>query len=178
MAKYVALLRGINVGGNTKVEMPRLKSVFEALGFNDVSTYINSGNVIFCDSRPPKLLVPLIEKALAREFNLNLRVVLRSEENIAKLCKEIPGGWTNGSEQKTDVMFLWEEIDSPDILNKVVINPKLENVLYIDGALVWNVGRENVTKGNAVKLIKTDLYKYMTIRNINTVRKLGALMKD
>jgi uncharacterized protein (DUF1697 family) len=173
---YVALLRGINVGGKTKVEMPRLKAAFEDLGGEDVLTYINSGNVIFRDKRPATDLAPLIEKAINKEFGLDVRVLLRSATNLKKLTQEIPSSWTNDGKQKTDVMFLWEEIDSPGILKKVVINPQLENVRYIDGALVWNIGRENVTKGNGVKLIKTDLYRHMTIRNVNTVRKLYELM--
>ncbi len=177
MPKYVALLRGINVGGNTKVEMPRLKSVFEKLGAAGVATYINSGNVIFSDSRVTKALEPLIEKALAKEFGLKLRIVLRSAENIAKLCKEIPSAWTNDSVQKTDVLFLWKEIDSPDIIKKVKINPKIENARYINGALVWNTRRENVTRGGGVKLIKSEHYAHMTARNINTVRKLNQLLQ-
>jgi uncharacterized protein (DUF1697 family) len=173
---YVALLRGINVGGNAKVEMPRLKALFETLGCENVSTYINSGNVIFKDSRTAKELVPLVEKAILKEFGLPVRVVLRDFENIQKLCEEIPAGWTNDMEQKTDVMFLWGEIDDKNILDKVRVNPNIENVRYVAGALVWNIGRENVTRGGGVKLIKTDFYRHMTIRNINTVRKLETLM--
>ncbi len=173
---YVALLRGINVGGNAKVEMPRLKAVFASLGCENVLTYINSGNVIFSDSRPPKELVPLAEKAILKEFGLPVRVVLRDLPNIEKLCREIPASWTNDTGQKTDVMFLWDEIDNKEILNKVVVNPEIENARYIDGALVWNIGRENVTRGGGIKLIKTDVYPHMTIRNINTVRKLHELM--
>jgi uncharacterized protein (DUF1697 family) len=173
---YLALLRGINVGGKTKVEMPRLKAVFEALGCQDVTTYINSGNVIFSDKRTAKDLVPLIEAALNKEFKLSLRVVLRDAANLKKLCHKIPSKWTNDGEQKTDVMFLWEEIDSKDILQKIVIKPEIENVLHVDGALVWNIGRQNVTKGSSIKLIKTDVYLHMTVRNVNTVRKLHSLM--
>jgi uncharacterized protein (DUF1697 family) len=174
---YVALLRGINVGGKAKVEMPKLKLAFESLGCENVSTYINSGNVIFSDKRPAKELVPLTETAIAKDFGLEVRVVLRNLENIQKLCREIPARWTNDSQQKTDVLFLWDEIDSADILDKVVINPEIENARYIAGALVWNIGRENVTKGGGVKLIKTDFYRHMTARNINTVRKLYDLMR-
>jgi uncharacterized protein (DUF1697 family) len=103
---------------------------------------------------------------------------VRNAANIAKLCKETPADWTNDSEQKTDVLFLWDEIDSPGILKKVAINPKIENVLYIDGALVWNIGRQNVTRGGGIKLIKTEFYRHMTARNINTVRKLNELLKS
>jgi uncharacterized protein (DUF1697 family) len=173
---YVALLRGINVGGKTRVEMFRLKKTFESLGCHEVRTYINSGNVIFKDTRSADKLVPLIEKAIANEFALDMPVLLRSRENVQRLVEEIPAAWQNDSLQKTDVMFLWREIDSSSILDKIVINPELENVLYVDGALVWNIARENVTRGNGIKLIKTDLYRHMTIRNINTVRKLAELM--
>lgn len=175
---YVALLRGINVGGNARVEMPRLKKVFESLGLSSVLTYINSGNVIFSDMRTKETLVPLIEKAIHDEFRLGIRIVLRDLPGIQKLCDEIPTSWANDTEQKTDVLFLWDEIDDRKIVTKVVHNPAFEHVIYIAGALVWNIGRENVTRGNGVKLIKTDLYKYMTIRNINTVRKLKALMEE
>lgn len=173
---YVALLRGINVGGNTRVEMPRLKAAFETLGFESVSTYINSGNVIFQDERSSEDLVNLIEPAIKKEFGFEVRVVVRDLDNIKKLCQEIPLEWTNDNLLKTDVMFLWEEIDDGHIMDKVVIKPEIENAVYVDGALVWNISRQNVTRGGGVKLIKTDLYKHMTVRNINTVRKLQDLM--
>ena len=174
--KYVALLRGINVGGKAKVEMPRLKGLFETMGCQQVLTYINSGNVLLSDTRKISELMPLIETAIVKEFGLHVRVLRRDLENVSKVCREVPATWTNDTEQKTDVLFLWDEIDSQDILNKVVINPVLEIVRYISGALVWNIGRANVTKGNGIKLIKTDLYKHMTGRNINNVRKLNKRM--
>jgi uncharacterized protein (DUF1697 family) len=173
---YLALLRGINVGRNAKVEMSKLRETFESLGCKHVSTYINSGNVIFADARSPKELVPLIEQAITKDFNLEIRIVLRDLPAIQNLCTAVPLSWTNDTKQKTDVLFLWEEIDNPTIVEKVVINPPLERVQYIPGTLVWNVGRENVTKGAGLKLVKTSLYQHMTVRNINTVRTLEKLM--
>lgn len=175
---YVALLRGINVGGKSKVEMPRLKKCFEDLGFDNVETYINSGNVIFNCPKSASEIVSEIEQAINNEFGLAVSIVLRDQDNIALLCKKIPKDWTNDKIQRTDVMFLWPEIDNADILRTFNYKPDIENVLYVDGAVVWNIGRENVTKGSGVKLIKTDIYKQMTIRNINTVLKLNELMKN
>jgi len=174
---YVALFRGINVGGKAKVEMSRLKTAFERLDFHNVSTYINSGNVIFQDERPAAELVPRIEKAILKDFGLSVRVILRDSDNMKRLCQEIPEDWTNDTVQKTDVLFLWEEIDNPDILNKITIKPEIENVRYIAGALVWNIDRQHATRGSGIKLIGTDIYKHMTVRNINTVRKLYAMMQ-
>jgi uncharacterized protein (DUF1697 family) len=175
---YVALLRGINVGGNAKVEMPRLKRVFESLGAQNVRTYINSGNVIFSDGRAAEELVQLIERAIEQEFKLQVPVVLRSKAEIDNLCASIPPEWTNDAAQKTDVMFLWDEIADEGILDKISINPEIENVRYCERALVWNIPRQFVTRGGGVKLIKTDYYRHMTVRNINTVRKLNQLLAD
>ena len=67
--KYIALLRGINVGGNNKVEMKKLKDVFEALGFKNVSTYINSGNVIFETNETEMVkIVEKIEQAILKKY--------------------------------------------------------------------------------------------------------------
>ena len=174
--EYVALLRGINVGGNAKVEMSKLKTIFEKIGCQKVSTYINSGNVIFEAKQPHKELVTAIEAAIKKELGMDIPVVVRDADNIKMLCEKIPEEWTNDDECKTDVLFLWDEVDSADVVNKAVINPELENVLYLPGALIWNTGRENVAKGAGVKLIGTTLYRRMTVRNINTVRKLNTLL--
>jgi uncharacterized protein (DUF1697 family) len=100
---YVALLRGVNVGGRAKVDMRELKSQFEQLGSSDVSTYINSGNVIFRDRRAASTLTRLLEKELGR------RVAVRSLTQIQALCKRIPAEWRNDKEQKTDVGFVLDD---------------------------------------------------------------------
>lgn len=174
--RYVALLRGINVGGNNKVDMKQLKGCFEKAGMLNASSYINSGNVIFESAEPGKSLKSKIEKAVEKEFGFNVPTLVVSQKRIDAVCKAVPSDWTNDSEQKTDVLFLWPEIDSGDVTQKVAINPDIERVLYIPGALVWNIGRKNITKGNGIKLIKSDIYPKMTARNINTVRKIYGLM--
>lgn len=173
MNKYVALLRGINVGGNNKVEMSKLKKVFESLGFENVSTYINSGNVIFETDK--KNLEPLIEKVLKKTFGFSLRIVIRDAKNIEKLCKNIPKDWLNNTEQRTDVLFLWDKFNtkkSIDLINAT----EVDTLKYIDGAIIWNVKRKDVGKSGMKKFIGTLIYKNMTARNINTVRKLNELL--
>jgi uncharacterized protein (DUF1697 family) len=173
---YVALLRGINVGGKARVEMARLKVVFEQLGCTQVLTYINSGNVLFVDPRPAATLVPLIEAAIEREFSLPVRVVLRDYANISLLNKETPANWTNDTAQKTDVMFLWDELDNESIMQKLMVKPDLDRVRYLPGAIIWNVDRSSVTRSGMMRLAGSPEYKLMTIRNVNTLRKLYALM--
>ncbi|MFZ2593445.1 MAG: DUF1697 domain-containing protein [Minisyncoccia bacterium] len=173
MTKYVALLRGINVGGNNKVEMPKLKKLFESLGFLNVSTYLNTGNAIFETDK--KDLQTIIEKALCKAFGFEIRVVLRDAENIHNLCKALPSHFTNDTEQKTDILFLWDEYNSKKSLS-LIKTSDVDTLEYIDGSIVWNVKRESYAKSGMGKFIGTVVYKNMTARNINTVRKLNELM--
>ncbi len=172
--KYVALLRGINVGGKTRIEMPRLKQLFENLGFTDVKTYINSGNVLFTGNAPD---VKKIEAAIETAFGFVVPVLLRNFEEIKKLVRAIPKDWANNVQTKCDVMFLWDEIDVPAILQKLPINPDIEQIMYVPGAVIWRVDRTNITRGRMVRLVGTDTHKKMTIRNPNTVRKIYKLMQ-
>lgn len=178
MTKYVALLRGINVGGNNKVEMPRLKKAFESSGYKNVSTYINTGNVIFeSDKKNPEILTQEIEKKLKSTFGFEIKTVIRDSKNIQKLCKMLPSNWENNTEQKTDVLFLWKDFDTEDTIKLIISNPQVDNLKYISSAIIWNLQRENYTKSGMKKFIGTKVYKNMTARNINTVRKLNDLMK-
>jgi len=174
---FVALLRGINVGGKTKVEMSRLQKLFESLHFTHIKTYINSGNIIFITDKDSNLQT-FIEDAIAQEFGMDIDIVLLNYSEIGVISKAIPISWTNDKEQKTDILFLRKEIDNEHVLQKLPIKPDIETVRYVPGAVLWNIKRENVTKSGLVKIVGTPLYKQMTIRNVNTVRKLEHLMTD
>lgn len=175
---YVALLRGINVGGKTKVEMAKLKVTFEQLGFEHVKTYINSGNVIFeSESTDAAKLVKQIETAITRDFNLAVPILLRSQPEIKKLVKAIPDNWVNNSAMKCDVMFLQPEIDKPKILEQIPHNPDIEDVAYYPGAVVWRIDRDKVARGKVLKIIGSEVHKKLTVRNPNTVRKLCEMMQ-
>ena len=173
MTRYVALLRGINVGGNKKVAMSKLKALFESLGFTNVSTYINSGNVIFQSSEAD---FSKIEPALKKGFGFDIAVVVRDAKNILVLCKEIPDKLQNNDQQKTDVLFLWDKYDKKSTLDLLQTNPAVDTILYFPGAIVWSVDRLNYAKSGMHKFIGTEVYRNMTARNVNTVRKLGQLM--
>jgi uncharacterized protein (DUF1697 family) len=174
---YVALLRGINVGGKNKMAMPRLKRTFEEVGLTDVTTYINSGNVIFKDSRrKPATIISALEKAIEQDFGFQIKLLIRDLAAIRKTIKALPDNWTNDNSMKCDVMFLWDGFDRKDVLNDLKIKPDIEDVVYVPGAIIWRVDRPNVTRSGMIKLVGTELYKGMTIRNCNTVRKLAELM--
>jgi uncharacterized protein (DUF1697 family) len=177
MRKYLALLRGINVGGNNLVDMKKLKAAFEAAGFNDVSTYINSGNVIFAsrENVPGKIAVA-VRSLIKNEFHLEIPVLVRDEKEMKKLAKAIPTDWRNDSDQRTEVMFLWEEYDTKGSLGLIEQKKGIDEIMYVKGALVWHIDRKDVFKSGLRKFIGTKLYKNITARNVNTVRKLAELM--
>ena len=177
MKKYVALLRGINVGGNNKIEMAKLKNCFESLGYTNVVTYINSGNVIFeTKKNDATKLTDDIQKAIKKVFKLNIPVVLRDQKNIEKVSNKIPSDWVNDKEYKTDVLFLWDEYANKNTIKLIDTNPKVDTLLYIDGAIIWHLKKKDYGKSKMNNIIGTEVYKNMTVRNINTVRKLATLM--
>lgn len=176
---YIALFRGINVGGNNKVEMKKLKSLLERTGFENVVTYINSGNVIFKKSGggSEAELARIIEQAVKDEFQLDLKIVVINSNHLDAICREIPADWVKNDEMRTDVLFLWEKYDYPGVLD-IIKYKEVDNVKYVPGALVWNVREKDYTKSNMVKLVGTDLYRHITIRNVNTVRRLHEMVNN
>lgn len=94
MGKYIALLRGINVGGNNKVPMPELKKQFEQNGFTDVVTYINSGNVIFSsDNTNEEELKKECEILITDKFHLNIPVTIISGKDLSTALDNAPSWW-------------------------------------------------------------------------------------
>lgn len=90
MPTYVALLRGINLGSHNKVAMPALRALVEGLGYEDVATYIQSGNVILGTAGSAAAVADNITKAIAREFRLDVPVVVRSRQQLKKIVDGNP----------------------------------------------------------------------------------------
>jgi uncharacterized protein (DUF1697 family) len=179
LVTYVALLRGINVGGNAIVRMADLKSCFEGLRFKNVRTFINSGNVMFqSPARTASALEKLIEAGIKKRCKMEIRVTVRSYKDLAAVCKKIPEKWVTDKATRTDVMFLWPDVDYPKIVSEIPSNPDVDRLVYVKGAVVWNVDRADYPKSKVPKMVGSTFYKNMTARNSNTTRKLLALMSE
>lgn len=176
---YVALLRGINVGGNNKIDMKELKKTFEGVGMESVTTYINSGNIIFADSTHSRSeLRNILEKAILIKHMLDIKVILRSLEEIDQMMEVLPTSWKNDKTMKSDVIFLGEEINNEKLMDELKVREGIDTVKYVPGAILWMVERENATKSGLLKVVGTKIYKDMTIRNVNTTRKIYEIMKE
>jgi len=175
---FVALLRGVNVGGNNMISMSALKKSFEALGFSDVSTYINSGNIIFTTKeKDARKLEQKIEQMLVKEYQLASKVVLRTLPEMEKLVESLPRTWKPDSGWRYNVIFLRHTIDSEKILEELELKDDIEEVIYCPGALLWSAQISELTRTNMIKLSTRKMYNDMTVRNLNTTRKLCELMK-
>ena len=175
---YVALLRGINVGGNNMISMKSLKASFEALGLKDVSTYINSGNILFKSKQADaRKLESKIEKMLVAEYRLGCKVVVRSAEEMARLVEKLPADWNDDKDWRYNVIYLRHAIDSKDILSAIGWKKDIEQVTYVPGTLLWSARVEDITRTAMLKLASHKLFQDMTVRNVNTTRKLHALMQ-
>lgn len=160
------------------MDMKKLKTTFESLGLTRVTTYINSGNILFEDTgRTPVELTVAIEQAIKKVFLLDIKTVVISGDRLNAICSEIPITWVKNDDMKTDVMFLWEEFDGPHVLDLIKTTP-FDNVKYVPGAIVWNIISNDYGRSGIMKLLGTKLYRNMTIRNVNTVRKLQELVAE
>lgn len=171
--KYIALLRGINVGGHKRVEMKKLRALFESLGCINVSTYINSGNILFESGERQENLHNKVAISLQREFGFDIPTLIKTYQEIKKIADAIPNTWQNDSEQKTDVAYLFKEIDFKEIVDLLPIKKEFIALKYVEGAIIWNVKRKDVNKSHLTQIIAHELYQSMTVRNVNTARYLA-----
>jgi uncharacterized protein (DUF1697 family) len=177
--RYVALLRGINVGGKNKVPMPTLKEVFEEVGHTEVRTYINSGNVVFDAPRMRvAALAEELEAAIETKFGFAVRVLVLPGSGVRKIAEELPDDWVNDDQASCNVLYLLPERASSKALDAFDINPPHEEARYCAGAILSRVARSHLSRSSFHKLIGTDrdLYDHVTIRNCNTARKLAAMV--
>lgn len=172
---YVVLLRGVNVGGKNKISMTQLKVTLELLGCENVRTYMNSGNVLLTDERGPEELQTVIETALLEAYDLVTKVLAIPKPSLDQIASALPSEWRNDDTMRCEVMFLWEVASPKSVIEQIAIKPGIDHVKYVDGALLWSVARQQASKSALSKLIGTDIYKKMTIRNCNTVRRLVEL---
>jgi uncharacterized protein (DUF1697 family) len=173
---YIALLRGINVGTTKRLDMQKLKVLLESMGHTNVVTYINSGNVIFQSTLQPDAIRAEMEKAMKKSFGHEISTLIKSAKEMQQIVDAIPAGWKNDTAHRTDVAYLFEEIDSKKVIGELPFKTEFIDVRYTKGALIWHVDRKNYNKSHLNKLIGHKYYQLMTVRNVNTARKLVEMV--
>lgn len=172
--RYVVLLRKINVGTENRIEKKRLEGAFLDLGYDDVRTYINSGNVLFGTAKKRAEIEGEIDEALSVLFGARIRFLVKTAREMLAISRAIPEPWENDEEQKTDIAYLFPEIDRPEIVDDLPFRKDQVRVIYVKGALIMNVSRKQQGSSRYAKIIGSSIYKSMTLRNANTARYLAA----
>jgi uncharacterized protein (DUF1697 family) len=179
MARYVALLRGINVGGKNPVPMSALRETFEAAGFEAVRTYIQSGNVLFESDRPKAGLESTIEVALEERFGVPLLVVVRSHQQLRNVVEKAPAGFGAAPDRyHSDAVFLKAPLTSKQAMHVVQRREGVDQAWPGTGVLYFARLSAQRTKSLMGRMIGTPEYKQMTIRSWTTTTKLLALLDD
>jgi uncharacterized protein (DUF1697 family) len=178
MAQYVALLRGINVGGNNIIPMAELKRCFEAQGWLDVATYIQSGNVLFeAGEERPASLSARIEQALLARFKYDARIVLRSHAQMQAVMANAPAGFgSQPDEYRYDVLFLREPVTAAEAMRDLKPKAGVDQAFAGDGVCYVSRLISRASESFVRQIIKAPVYSSITIRNWNTTVKLKTLL--
>ena len=176
---YLALLRGINVGGKNIIKMADLRSCFEAEGFRDVVTYIQSGNVIFrAPSSGLKTLTNRIEKMLAAAFGYEASVVMRSPKQMRAVVSGAPADFGEQPETyRYDVIFLKAPLTATAAMELIPTRPGVDEAWAGNGVLYFSRRIEQASRSYLSRLASMPVYQRVTIRNWNTTTRLLELME-
>ena len=170
MPRQIALLRGINVGPANRVAMAALREVFGELGFTDVKTYVNSGNVAFSGKRAR---LTTVEEAIAERFGFEVPVVLRTQEDVAATAAADPLGDVATNPARYMVLFADAEID-PARAEDVPCGDGERYLVAGREAFLWlpdGVQSSPLARGMSEKRLGVRL----TARNFRTGRRLVEL---
>ncbi len=173
---YLALLRGINVGGKNLIRMADLREAFEQLGLADVATFIASGNVLFRAPRQKREeLAAGIESALSRRFGTDLKVVLVTEAQLKGVVEGAPPGF-GADTHRCDVIFLRSPLTARRACAVLETREGIDGAWAGKGVVYYSRLAEKASGSRLSKVVALPEYQNMTIRSWSTTTKLLALM--
>lgn len=176
--RFVALLRGINVGGNNIIPMADLRSCVGELGAEDVATYIQSGNVLFHGAdRDAAAWTTSLEAALSTRFGYEASVVVRSHADLRAVVAGAPDGFGRDPDRfREDVLFLKEPLTTNEAMGVVRTRDGVDTVAAGPGVLYFSRLTARATQSHLGKIVGTPVYKRLTIRNWRTTTRLLAML--
>lgn len=179
MMKYVLLLRGINVGGKNKVKMDELKQHLSDLGFTEIASYINSGNLVFNSEKETEGVKESIREMLAEKYGFEILFALATAEEYKKTVESLPDWWKSGKLARRDVLFFTDGVTEAVVMECIGKMSLYNEIICSSGiAVFWGkIDEKEYAKTAYHKyLLAEDFYKKVTIRNGNTVQKILALL--
>lgn len=177
--RYLALIRGINVGGKNLIRMPELRASFERAGFRNVATYIQSGNVLLdSELKNPATLAAALEEAVARDFGCNSLVVVLTQKQLANIILKAPPRFgADPDRYRYDVVFMKPPVSAREVLPAIRLRDGVDGASATNDVLYFERLIARASQSLFSKIVNAPEYKSMTIRNWNTTRELHRLMQ-
>lgn len=177
--KYLVLLRGINVGGHNKVVMKELKASLAAADFTNVSSYINSGNLIFESDLSKAKVAQKIDLVLAENYIFPITTLVISAEEYLQEFSQLPAWWGADDSLRHNALFLLPNFDVKAFQKITQQISDYDQIELKSKVIFWtSTFKKDFSKSVYSKLMKEALYKDVTIRNLNTALKLLQLLQD
>jgi uncharacterized protein (DUF1697 family) len=177
---HVALLRGINVGGRNAVPMKQLAVCLEGGGYADVTTYIQSGNVLFTTGAADARAIELdLEDRIREEFGFPVPVVVRSRTEMLETVESAPAGF-GGPDHRCDVIFLKHPLTADEAFPKLPAPVEGVDRSWKGpaGCLYWARLAERASKSRLSRIASSPIYPSITVRNWNTTTRLAGMLAD
>jgi uncharacterized protein (DUF1697 family) len=176
--QYLALLRGVNVGGNNLVKMADLRAAVESMGFADVATYIASGNLLFrAPRRPREELAAALESELTSRLRIDARLVLLSAAQLKAVVDGAPEGF-GGDAHRWDVVFVRRPLTAAKAFGVMELREGVDRAWPGPGVVYFSRLTARATSSRLGKVILLPEYANMTIRSWSTTAKLLALIQS
>ena len=174
MNTYIALLRGINVGGHNKIKMKELENIFIELGFKEVKTYIQSGNVVF--KADENLAVSeRIEALLSKEKGLDIKILLIEAGKFGEILRRNPFAGSNFDEKAVYVSFALANVGEIG-RDKVLLKKAESEEIYFSEDAVYFYCPDGYGKTKlSNNFLETNLKVLLTTRNLNSCREIEKL---
>jgi len=175
MARYVALLRGINIGPRNRIAMPALREALEEAGFEDVQTYVQSGNVVLTSRAKAEAVRRKVEQAIADSFGLNIDVLVRTRADLARIAKVNPLAKVATNPKRYQVTFLESKLPAETVRKLEELTAHGEQIVA-RGKEVYAWTPDGIARSRLwAKLAGTSLGVRATSRNWTTVEALRDL---
>jgi len=177
MTHYLALIRGINVGGKSLVIMAELKAALEQAGLQNVRTYIQRGNIFFdSDHSGQVALAEQISHVILDRFRVSAGAVVFSQPEWQTVIDRAPKWWGLDAAWKHNLLVLLPPYDMTEVVKAVGdLTPEIEAMEPGEGVLYQSMSRELFGRTTTGKLASSPIYRQMTVRNYNTATKLLEL---
>ena len=174
--KYIALLRGINISGKNKISMSELKLELEKNNYQNVSTYLNSGNVIFeSDIDNKESIMRDINRIIKNKFNLKIPIFVMTAFELADILSNYPNWWGTDDKGIYDNLIFIIPPTKYEEIYQTIGKPRegIEKIKEYNNSIFWSYDLKNYRKSNWwSKTASTNISGKITIRTANTMRKV------